>query len=306
MQLREKTYFELSVKVPSEVSDIVCEIIRDNFNTEGIVTSYQKFKDLECILTDETIKAYIQEDCLNLDEVKALLKEKKQIFEECGLIEKSDNDWEISIKKVENEDWSKTWKSFWKPLKISDKIVICPTWEEYEQNNNEIIINLDPGNAFGTGTHPTTQLCVRAEEKYMQKNSDVADIGTGSGILAICAKKLGAKTAVGVDTDETVEETAKENAKINSIDDIIFKTSDISILESGKYDFVLANILHNVLAQIMPDLKRITKENGFIVLSGILKGKEGVVFEAIERNSLKVLETMTLGDWLAIVVKKEE
>ncbi len=306
MQLREKTYFELSVNLPSEISDIVCEIIRDNFNTEGIVTSYQKFKDLECILTDETIKAYVQEDCLNIDEVRALLKEKKQIFEECGLIEKMDNDWEINIKKVENEDWSKTWKSFWKPLKISDKIVICPTWEEYEQKNNEIKINLDPGNAFGTGTHPTTQLCVRAIEKYMLQNSDVADIGTGSGILAICAKKLGAKSAVGVDTDETVEETAKENAKINGIDDIIFKTSDISILENGKYDFVLANILHNVLSEIMPDLKRITKENGFIVLSGILKGKEGVVFEAIEKNSLTVEETMTLGDWLAIVVKKEK
>lgn len=306
MQLREKTYFELSVNVPSEVSDLICEIIRDNFNTEGIVTSYQKFKDLECILTDETIKAYIQEDNPDLAKVKSLLNEKKQIFEECGLIEKTDTEWEITLKKVENEDWSKTWKSFWKPLKISDKIVICPTWEEYEQKKDEIKINLDPGNAFGTGTHATTQLCVRAEEKYMPENSEVADIGTGSGILAICAKKLGAKTTIGVDTDETVEETARENARINGIEDIIFKTSDITILNSEKYDFVLANILHNVLAQIMPDLKRITKIGGYIVLSGILKGKEGVVFEAIEKNSLTVEETLTQGDWLAIVVKKEK
>lgn len=306
MQLKEKTYFELSVKVPSEVSDIICEIIRDNFNTEGIVTSYQKFKDLECILTDETVKAYIQEDDLNLSSVKSLLNEKKQIFEECGLVEKTDCEWEISLKKIENEDWSKTWKQFWKPLKISDKIVICPTWEEYEPKEGEIIISLDPGNAFGTGTHATTQLCVRAEEKYMPQNADIADIGTGSGILAICAKKLGAKSAIGVDTDETVEQTAKDNAIVNGINDIIFKTSDITILGNERYDFVLANILHNVLAQIMPDLKRITKLNGMIVLSGILNGKEGVVFEAVEKNNLTVVETLTLGDWIAIVVKKEK
>lgn len=306
MQLREKTYFELSLNVPSQISDIICEIIRDNFNTEGIVTSYQKFKDLECILTDDTIKAYIQEDNLELNRVKSLLNEKKKIFEECGLIETTDEEWEIAVKKVKNEDWSKTWKSFWKPLKISDRIVICPTWEKYEKKDNEIIVNLDPGNAFGTGTHPTTQLCVKATEKYMHENSDIADIGTGSGILAICAKKLGAKTAIGVDTDETVEDTAKENAKINSENNIIFKTSDITALESGKYDFVLANILHNILAQIMPDLKRITKENGFIVLSGILNGKEGVVFDAVDKNNLTVVETLTQGDWIAIVVKKEK
>ena len=306
MQLKEKTYFELSVKVPSEISDIICEIIRDNFNTEGIVTGYQKFKDLECILTDETVKAYIQEDDLNLSSVKSLLDEKKQIFEECGLIEKTDTEWEISLKIIENEDWSKTWKQFWKPLKISDKIVICPTWEKYDEKEGEIKISLDPGNAFGTGTHATTQLCVKAEEKYMPQNADIADIGTGSGILAICAKKLGAKSAIGVDTDETVEQTAKDNAHINGIDDIIFKTSDITILENEHYDFVLANILHNVLAQIMPDLKRITKQNGMIVLSGILNGKEGVVFEAVEKNNLTVVETLTQGDWIAIVVKKEK
>ena len=302
----EKTFFELSVKVPSEVSDIICEVIRDNFNTEGIVTSYQKFKDLECILTDETIKAYIQQENLDISSVKTLLNEKKQIFEECGLIEKSDVEWEVSVKKVENEDWSKTWKSFWKPLKISDKIVICPTWEKYDARKDEIKISLDPGNAFGTGTHATTQLCVRAAEKYMINGADVADIGSGSGILAICAKKLGAKSAIGVDTDETVEETARENAKINGIDDIVFKTADITVLSSEKYDFVFANILHNVLAQIMADLKRITKQNGFIVLSGILKGKEGVVFEAVEKNDLTVVETLTQGDWFAIVVKKEK
>ena len=306
MQVGEKTYYELSLKVPAVVSDIICEIIRDNFNTEGIVTSYQKFKDLECILTDDTIQAYIHQENLDLSQIKSLFKEKKQIFEECGLIEQSDEDWEIELKKVQNEDWSKTWKSFWKPLKISEKIVICPTWEEYETKEGEIKINLDPGNAFGTGTHPTTQLCVRATEKYMPKNSDVADIGTGSGILAICAKKLGAKSAIGIDTDETVEETAKENAKINSVSDIVFKTSEITSLNSEKYDFVLANILHNVLAQIMPDLKRITKQNGHIVLSGILNGKEGVVFEAIEKNNLTVVETLTQGDWIAITVKKEK
>ena len=214
--------------------------------------------------------------------------------------------WNVSIKKQEIIDWSKKWKEHWKPSKISERIVICPTWEKYEAKENEIIVNIDPGNAFGTGTHATTQLCVKACEKYMAKNSIIADIGCGSGILAICAMKLGAKEADAVDTDETAVETAQINAKVNQELSIKFKNATSDILDSEKYDFVFANILHNVLAAIMPDLKRIMKKGAKIVLSGILEGKEDVVLEAIKNNNLKMIEEMRQKEWIAFVVQRED
>ena len=203
-------------------------------------------------------------------------------------------------------DWSKKWKEHWKPSKISDRIVICPSWEKYDSKDNEIIINIDPGNAFGTGTHATTQLCVKACEKYMNKGSYTADIGTGSGILAICAKKLSAEFVDAVDNDDTAIQTAKKNAIINGENDIKFHTATSDVLPSNTYDFVFANILHNILAQIMPDLKRIMKKSAKIVLSGILEGKEQVVTDAVKNNNMKIIEEMHQKEWIAFVVQKED
>jgi ribosomal protein L11 methyltransferase len=139
----------------------------------------------------------------------------------------------------------------------------------------------------------------------MQQNSTIADIGCGSGILAICAKKLGATKADAVDTDETAVETAKINAKINNENDINFQTATSDVLNSEQYDFVFANILHNVLADIMPDLKRIMKKGAKIVLSGILDGKEDVVIKAIEQNNMKIIEETRQTEWIAFIVEKE-
>jgi ribosomal protein L11 methyltransferase len=213
--------------------------------------------------------------------------------------------WNISVNKQEIIDWSKKWKEHWKPSKISQRIVICPTWEEYNKKDDEIVVNIDPGNAFGTGTHATTQLCVKACEKYMEQGATVADVGCGSGILAICAKKLGAKITDAVDNDPTAVETSIINADVNN-ETIDFKMATSDVLESNKYDFVFANILHNVLAEIMPDLKRIMKIGAKIVLSGILEEKQQVVIDAFEKNNLKLVEKMQQKEWVAFVVERED
>ena len=140
----------------------------------------------------------------------------------------------------------------------------------------------------------------------MTKNASIADVGCGSGILAICAKKLGAKNADAVDTDETAVETAKINAKVNNENDINFQTASSEILQSQHYDFVFANILHNVLAEIMSDLKRIMKIGAKIVLSGILEGKEPVVLKAIKDNNMKIIEEQRQKEWIAFVVQRED
>lgn len=307
MSVIDKTYWEVCIEINPICADIVCDIVQSNFECEGIVTAEEKYKNLELIsTTEDTLKAYIVADVLNFDEVQSFFKTQRQELIDKQVFNCDIGSWNVTIHKQEIVDWSKKWKEHWKPSKISNRIVICPTWEKYEKKNDEIIVNIDPGNAFGTGTHATTQLCVNACEKYMSKNAVIADVGCGSGILAICAKKLGAIEADAVDNDETATETAKINAKVNNETDINIQTATSDILPDNKYDFVFANILHNVLAAIMPDLKRIMKTGAKIVLSGILDGKEDVVLKAIKENNLKMIEEMRQKEWIAFVVQKED
>ena len=307
MSVIDKTYWEICIDINPVCADVLCDIIQSNFDCEGIITAEEKYKNLELIETSEnTLKAYIVSDTLDFDEVVSFFKSHRQDLIDRKIFSEDIGSWDVSIHKQEIVDWSKKWKEHWKPSKISERIVICPTWENYIAKENEIIVNIDPGNAFGTGTHATTQLCVKACEKYMQKDAVIADVGCGSGILAICAKKLGAKQADAVDTDETAIETAKINAKVNIENDINFTTASSEVLKSNYYDFVFANILHNVLAQIMPDLKRIMKIGAKIILSGILDGKEPVVIEAIKDNNMKIIEEQRQKEWIAFVVQRED
>ena len=166
------------------------------------------------------------------------------------------------------------------------------------------MITLDPGSAFGTGTHATTQLCIRAIEKYVKQGYEVADIGTGSGILAITAIKFGADHAVGVDNDPLVIDVAQDNAQVNGVYNKIDFSCATADMIAQQFDFVCANILHNVLAEIMGDLKAIMKPNSMMVLSGILDEKQQIVLDAVEKEGLKVIEIMTQDQWVGIVVQK--
>jgi ribosomal protein L11 methyltransferase len=173
---------------------------------------------------------------------------------------------------------------------------------DYSPKPDEIIIKLDPGCAFGTGTHPTTQLCMRAIEKFMKKNSSMADIGMGSGILAICAKKFGADNVYGCDNDETVIQTARENAELNGVV-CVFEQNTADKL-SKKYDFICANILHNVLAEIMGDLKNLMNDASILILSGILDEKKPIVLDAIQKYGLKIIEETHQDQWVALIVER--
>lgn len=301
-------YWEVSVSINPICTDVVCDIFYSNFDCEGIVTAEEEYKDLELInSTEGLIKAYIKAEDINQKEVQELFSfHKKRILDE-KIFSEDIGSWEVKVKKQEIVDWSKKWKENWKPTKVSEHIVICPTWEEYNPESGEIVVNLDPGNAFGTGTHETTQLCIDAIEKYMQKDTFIADIGCGSGILAICAIKSGAKNAIAIDNDPIAVDTAFDNAVINGVEKHIeFYSATVEDIQNQQFDFVLANILHNVLADIMPQLKQIMKKGAKLVLSGILKGKEPVVLDAIMCNNLKIVETSEKNNWLAYVVEKED
>ncbi len=299
----EKKFLELKIEINPNSSELVCDTLFTNFECEGIITAEEEYKDLELIKTTENIvTAYILFDDESFDEIVKTIKEAREIFIKNGVEPTTLGSWNVKIAKVVNVDWSKKWKENWRPTKISDKIVISPSWIDYEKKDEEIVINIDPGAAFGTGTHQTTQLCVIGLEKYLNKNDSVADIGTGSGILAIIASLLGATIALGIDNDETAIDVAITNAKLNNVENCNFLHAEINSVKE-QFDFVTANILHNVLAEIMPDLKRIMKKNAKMVLSGILDTKQETVLTAIEANSLKIVEKIQKDNWVAFVVQ---
>jgi ribosomal protein L11 methyltransferase len=293
-------YFELKISINPEIEDIVSDICFSNFACEGVVLAEEDWKDLEMTATTRgTLKVFLTEITSNPIEV---LKTEREILKSRGFSDEELGSWEISLDEKENQDWSKKWKEKWTVTHVTENIAVVPSWLEYSPKESEITITLDPGCAFGTGTHQTTQLCMKAIEKYLNKGDSMADIGTGSGILAICAKKFGASSVYGCDNDETVIDVCFENAEMNEIDDINFEHKTADML-SEKYDFICANILHNILAEIMGDLKNIMNIGGKMVLSGILDEKKPVVLDAIDKHGLKLIETIHQDQWVALVVE---
>ncbi len=295
-----KNYFELQISINPEIEEIVSDICFSNFACEGVVLAEEAYKDLEMTSTTRgTLKVFLTElDCNPIE----VLQTEREILKSRGFTDEELGTWEISVDEKENQDWSKKWKEKWTVTHVTDKIAVVPSWIEYQPKDGEITITLDPGCAFGTGTHQTTQLCMKAIEKFMPQGASVADIGTGSGILAILAMKFGASSAYGCDNDETVIDVCIENAQMNNVEcSFELKTAD---LLTKQFDFVCANILHNVLAEIMGDLKNIMKSDARMVLSGILDEKKQVVLDAIEKHGLKVIETFYQDQWTAFVVTK--
>ena len=292
-------YFELRISINPEIEDIVSDICFSHFSCEGVVLAEEAYKDLEMTSTTRgTLRVFLTEITNNPIEV---LKTERELLKERGFSDEELGNWEITVDEKENQDWSRKWKEKWTVTHVTDRVSIVPSWLEYTPKENEITINIDPGCAFGTGTHQTTQLCMKALEKYLKQDDTMADIGTGSGILAIYAMKLGAKSAYGCDNDETVIDVCRKNADINNVKCEFELTTADKLME--KYDFVCANILHNVLAEIMGDLKNIMNDGGLMSLSGILDEKKAVVLDAIEREGLKIIDTIYQDQWVSFVVK---
>lgn len=296
-----QNYFELRISINPQIEDIVSDICFSMLDCEGVVLAEETYKDLEMISTTEgTLRVFLTD--INKNPIE-ILKTERELLKSRGFTDEELGSWEITLDEKESQDWSKKWKEKWTVTHVTDNITIVPSWLTYEPKKGEITITLDPGCAFGTGTHQTTQLCMKALEKYLKTGYSVADIGMGSGILSILAKKLGASEIYGCDIDDTVIDVAKENAEINGFCDINFELNTADKI-TKKYDFVCANILHNVLAEIMGDLRNIMKEDGILSLSGILDEKKPVVLDAISKNNLKIIDTISQDQWVSFVVKK--
>ena len=297
--MASSTYFELLIKINPDIADIVSELCFEYLPCEGVVLAEEAYKDLEMISTTEgTLKVFLTEPC----DVETFIKAQRKILIDRGLTDDELGSWEYEFLEKENQDWSQKWKEKWDITRVTDRIVVVPDWLEYTPKENEVIIQLEPGCAFGTGTHQTTQLCMKAIEKYMQIGDKVADIGMGSGILSVLAKKFGAGYVYGCDNDDTVIEVAKENAIKNGVE-CTFELGTADKVRD-KFDFIVANILHFVLAEIMGDLKALMKTGAIMSLSGILYEKRDCVIEAYEAHGLQLVEEIEQDQWTSFIVKR--
>ncbi len=312
---------KFTLKTRSEVEDIVISTLAD-VGIEGVEIQdkqpltesdkQQMFVDIMPDIPDDDGIAYLN-FYLDVDEnkekvladVRAALAEMQEFLDlgECTITES----------ETEDKDWINNWKQYFKQFYVDD-ILIIPSWEEVKpEDRDKMIIHIDPGTAFGTGMHETTQLCIRQLKKYVTKDTELLDVGTGSGILSIIALKLGARHAVGTDLDPCAVPAVEENKEVNGIPVEAFDMMIGNIIDDKevqdkvgyeKYDIVTANILADVLVPLTPVIVHQMKPGAVYITSGILDVKEEVVKEAVVAAGLEVVEVTHQGEWVSVTARK--
>ncbi len=310
---------KFSLETTTQAVDLVSNML-DELGIEGIeiedkvpITEEEKkemFIDILPELGEDdgkaTVSFYISDD-EDKDSILSSVKE--------GLVELADfvevGDMEITVSETEDKDWINNWKQYWKPFRVADDIIIKPTWETLEEKNeNDLVIEIDPGTAFGTGSHETTRLCIQGLRKYITDETVLLDVGSGSGILSIIGLKLGAKSALGTDIDPNAIHAMYDNAKVNGITEEEFTVKIGNIIDDKtlqeevgmeKYDIVVANILADVIIPLTPEIRQHLKKDGLYITSGIINMKRDEVKEAIEKNGFTIIEENVMGEWVSFV-----
>ena len=255
----------------------------------------------EFLMVDHAISAYFPLNPYAEKRKAAILS----TFEE-KFAEREDIVYTVDFYEYDEEDYQNSWKKYLFPEKVSEKFVVKPTWREYTPEADELIIELDPGRAFGTGSHPTTSLCLKLMEENISEGDSVIDVGIGSGILMIAADRLGASEIYGTDIDELAVESAKENLELNNISEDkakVYKGDLISVVENKKFDVVVANILADVLLILLHDISKVVKPNGKIIFSGIIEDKCELLRREVESLGFTVEEIKADKEWRAMLIK---
>ena len=306
--IKVKVVFDQSGNLPAD-SDLAVDLISDifyDFGLPGVVVEDPAIEPEEDWAEDaigraerNAVVAYLPEDSQTEVRCRTLEKKLSYLKERSGLIS------HVSYKKRDEEDWAHAWKAYFWPRKIGRHLVVKPTWREYTPESDEIVIELDPGMAFGTGTHPTTSLCAALIEKYLKKGDHFLDVGTGSGILMIIAARLGADRVCGIDKDETAVNIAVANLKLNSINPRRFQVTTANLVDEIRdtYDLIAANIFTHVILDLLADIKRVLNPGGIFICSGIIEKNTDQVTGALRNIGFEIVQTAVQEEWAAITSK---
>ena len=310
---------EVSIQTTQEATDVVAEFYHD-IGAQGVVIEDPELLndcmdsgmwDFSGIERDEqtdavTVKAYLPAD----EDLEEKLRCFEQRIKEFRAVEgdgMEKGSCLISWKLVQDEDWADNWKKYFHPEKVGSRIVIKPTWEDYTAGPEDIVVELDPGSAFGTGTHPTTAMCIRALEKLVRSGMRVFDVGTGSGVLAITAAKLGAGGVVAMDYDKMSVGVAKENIEQNGVAQLIATgVSDKLQSFAGKADLIVANIIADIVIDLLAEADEHLAEGGRLLASGIISERLADVTEACKAYHLTVDKVIEEKGWAAMLISRGE
>jgi ribosomal protein L11 methyltransferase len=303
----EWTQVKVTVKL-ERLDDLVAimSMVSNNLQIEDysdidLKTCYGDLIDESILNADKTIAAvsvYLPAE-RSVAECIAFLKER---FADANLA-----DAKIELVGVNEEDWANSWKAYYKPIKIGERLVIVPAWEKYTPAEGELIVRMDPGMAFGTGTHETTRLVIKLLESYTKEGCRMLDVGTGSGILAICASKLGAGECRAYDIDPMAVRVANENIKDSGLQNITCEVSDLlrQVDQSRPYDLICANIVADIIIRLLPDIGAFMHEKTNLVLSGIIDERCDDVRQSIDENGFQITKEIHENGWCALSVKKK-
>lgn len=308
-------WIEVQIETTTDLEEVVVNIMYD-LGVTGL--AIEDPNDLLAFQQSNEDWDFIEPSLVDIDYekviIKAYLPEGEDLIDNIEFIKEAieRNPHEVLNKKlgkvtfsdVYERDWAEAWKKYYKPTRIGREIVIKPTWEEYERVGTEIIIELDPGMAFGTGTHETTKMCIRALEDYVKENSIVYDVGCGSGILSIVAANLGAKKVIGVDLDEQSIKVSNENIKHNKVDDIVeVRKGNLLEVVHGRADIIVSNIIAEVAEDMASFVGDYLTEDGIFITSGIIIEKIPMVEVALVENDFEILKIDKAEEWVCIVAK---
>ena len=315
LRFRIKTTVDAEDIVISTLYDIGLEgaQIEDNVPLSALEKE-QMFVDIPPVTGEDDGTAYLSFFVEELDKKDEILSDIKRELDELREFNIDIGEGSVTVTETEDIDWINNWKKYFHQFTVDDVLVI-PSWEEVkEEDKGKFILHIDPGTAFGTGAHETTQLCIRELRKYITPETELLDVGTGSGILAILSVMFGARHAVGTDLDPCSADAVKDNMLQNNIPEDKFRMMIGNIITDQKvrddvgyekYDVVVANILADVLVPLTPVVKDHIKKGGIYITSGIIEGKEVIVKEAMEKAGFRVLEINSQGEWRSVIAVKE-